>query len=388
MSRCRAAVYLWFGVAAAFTAWFSDSSGTLTNSLPVVGGLLLGACWSLLYVALQCGYRRRLLWVLHLADCAVLMFCAKVWAFSLAGGLWLLAIVLAANTALWGWRRLLVFMPAAALGYGSGYLAAADSSLSWQATHPWLDAWLVCGGMAFMLAICAVAHNQAQLLLGISRHLRAEKHTLLRYLPSDLPDQLQDAVDQGVRREWMSVVFIDLVGFTRATDELPPEALIEFLNRFIAQVDIHVESWGGHVSKFLGDGVLCVFPAPSDAARGNVARQAVRCVGLLPRVLAGLNQQWRAGGHAQTFAVSCGVASGYCCAGHWGGNRRLDYTAIGAPVNLAQRLQSVAGEHGGVLLDETTRALIDSSNQLRVAASVLSLKGLGSVPAYPLAQIV
>ena len=82
------------------------------------------------------------------------------------------------------------------------------------------------------------------------------------------------------------------------------------------------------------------------------------------------------------------MASGYCCAGHWGGNRRLDYTAIGAPVNLAQRLQSVAGEHGGVLLDETTQALIDSSNQLRVAASILSLKGLGSVPAYPLAHIV
>ncbi len=388
MSLCRAAVYAWFGAAVAIGVWSADSALADTLILPIVGALLLGACWLLVEVTLQRGSPRGLLFVLHLAECAGLMFCAKAWAFSLLGGLWLLAIVLAANTALWGWRKLLQFTPAAALGYGSGMLATGDLSLNWQALYPWLDAWLVCGGMVFVLAVCAVAHNQAQQLLAFSRHLRAEKHTLLRYLPSDLTAHLHTAGNDGVRREWMTVAFIDLVGFTRATNELPPEALIEFLNRFIAQVDIHVENWGGHVSKFLGDGVLCVFSAPGAAARGNAAQQAVRCVSLLPRLLAELNRQWRASGHGQTFTVSCGLATGYCCAGHWGGSRRLDYTAIGAPVNLAQRLQGVAVEHGGVLMDETTRALVGSCSRPRDAASILSVKGIGKVIAYPLAQFV
>lgn len=340
--------------------------------------------WLLLYVALRRPCLPAVLLGMHMLECVVLLVCARIWMLSTLGVMSLLLVVLAANTALWGWRRLPMFVPVAGLGLGIAELLA---DTAWRTGPIWLDAWSVCGGMLFVLVICAVSHSQAEQLVGLSRHLRREKHTLLRYLPSDLPDHLQHQQRLAMRRQWVTVVFIDLVGFTRTSNELPPEALAELLNRFMTLVDDHVERWGGHVSKFLGDGVLCVFPSAVAAARRNAAAQAVRCVGLLPAVIKASNQMGHGSGYGHISAVRCGVASGYCCSGDWGGGGRLDYTVIGPPVNLAQRLQAAASEFGGVLLDETTQRLVEP-RAVDPPADRLDLKGLGRVPVYRLLPTV
>ncbi len=77
------------------------------------------------------------------------------------------------------------------------------------------------------------------------------------------------------------------------------------------------------------------------------------------------------------------MASGYCTVGDWG-EERLDFTVIGAPVNLASRLQAHAG-HGGVLVCESTAALV--GQDLRLGAErALVLKGIGAVKARALDQ--
>ena len=190
-----------------------------------------------------------------------------------------------------------------------------------------------------------------------------------------------------MRREWLSIVFIDMVDFTRTSNELPPEALVELINKFIAAINGHVENWGGHVSKFLGDGVLCVFPADAPEARENAAEQAVRCASQLPVLLLALNGGWRRSGYTQMLKVSCGIASGFCCSGNWGGTGRLDYTVIGPPVNLAQRLQVAARQRGDVLMDETTQRLIRAPSRTG-QGDALTLNGFGQVTAYRLGDVM
>jgi len=378
MGYCRNAVYAWFAVAVLLI------NRSVPDHLlqPAVGAssALAVVCWLLLTAALQTPRRQWTLLGLHLIECLVLLMCARLWMLSAISLFSLSLVALAANTALWGWQRLAVFVPAAGLGLGIGELL----SVSAQRIDPfWPDVWFGAGGTLCVLTICALSHSQVQQFVGLSRHLRNERRTLLRYLPSDLPAHLRHPRNRGMHRQWMTVVFIDLVDFTQASNELPPEALVDVLNRFMAQVHDHVENWGGTVSKFLGDGVLCVFPSDGSHCRGNAAAQAVRCVSLLPAVISNVAEEWRANGYGRTCAVRCGVASGYCCSGDWGGGGRLDYTVIGPPVNLAQRLQTAAAEYGGVLLDETTQRLANQAS-LQAAANTLSLKGLGPVSAYAL----
>jgi class 3 adenylate cyclase len=71
-----------------------------------------------------------------------------------------------------------------------------------------------------------------------------------------------------------------------------------------------------------------------------------------------LRRRWRSEGYLQGFTVTAGVASGFCALGDWGSDQRLDYTVIGEPVNLARRLQGVAGDCGGVLIDAVTAELV------------------------------
>jgi class 3 adenylate cyclase len=228
-----------------------------------------------------------------------------------------------------------------------------------------------------------VAHAQASQLVRVGVTLKSEKRSLLRYLPKDLSAHIQGSHEGGVRRAWLTVVFVDLVGFTKATQELPAEALVTLLNDFLGGVNTLVEQWDGHVSKFLGDGVLCVFPSENAISRDNAAVQAVRCVGQLPGMLAALNSHWRKQGYLQDYAATVGVASGFCCTGDWGNSNRLDYTVIGVPVNLACRLQGEAGIRGGVLLDQVTASLV--KNSVAVPASEeIHVVGMGALQAFPL----
>jgi adenylate cyclase len=112
---------------------------------------------------------------------------------------------------------------------------------------------------------------------------------------------------------------------------LPPERVVALLNRFFAIVVETVESYGGMVNKFEGDGALCVFGAPvprQDPAGGALcaARELrVRLTDELPGVDVGI-----------------GVSAGEAVAGNVGAEERFEYTVIGDPVNEAARLSELA----------------------------------------------
>jgi adenylate cyclase len=137
---------------------------------------------------------------------------------------------------------------------------------------------------------------------------------------------------------WLS----DLRGFTALSDRLPPETVVDILNRYFDCQVSAIRTHGGEVLKFMGDGLLSVFPiAEQDGDIHQVcshvleaARESRASVDALHYPIGETVERFR-------FAVALHV--GKVLFGNIGGGNRLDFTSIGPAVNLAARLEKIAG---------------------------------------------
>lgn len=209
-----------------------------------------------------------------------------------------------------------------------------------------------------------------------------EKYRSLLHVVAD-PAVAEELVAGGaapggeVRR--VTVLFCDIRGFTAATQGMPPRAVIEMLNEHMTALTQVVHAHHGIVDKFVGDLIMAVFGAPR--SRGNDAGAAARCALGMHRARERLNRT-----SAHVIQMGIGLASGEVVAGCMGSSDRLNYTVLGARVNLASRLcgQARAGE---VVLDQET---LDGLGPGAVAEALppLSLKGFDEpVTAYRLSTI-
>jgi adenylate cyclase len=145
---------------------------------------------------------------------------------------------------------------------------------------------------------------------------------------------------------WLS----DMRGFTALADRLPPRALIELLNRYFDCQVPAILDHGGEVLKFMGDGLLAIFPiAGNDADAREVcgrtfaaARQARANIPALSGSIASDNFD------GLRFGLALHI--GEVLYGNIGGGKRLDFTCIGPAVNLAARIEKLAGQLGRVIL--------------------------------------
>jgi len=138
---------------------------------------------------------------------------------------------------------------------------------------------------------------------------------------------------------WLS----DLRGFTQLTDALPTEAVIGFLNRYFDCQVPAIAAEGGEVLKFMGDGLLAIFPIERErdaravcAAALSAARAARAAVGKLERL----------DGSEDSVRFGLALHIGDVLYGNVGGGNRLDFTTIGPAVNLAARLERLARDLG------------------------------------------
>jgi adenylate cyclase len=141
--------------------------------------------------------------------------------------------------------------------------------------------------------------------------------------------------------------FSDLRGFTSMSSALPPVEIIRVLNDvFDCQVPA-IEQHGGQVLKFMGDGLLAIFPVSAHDADdvGARCRAALDAARAAFASLDALNTRRRASGDGDVkFGV--GLHLGEFAYGNIGGSGRLDFTCIGPAVNLASRLESLTGKLG------------------------------------------
>ena len=137
----------------------------------------------------------------------------------------------------------------------------------------------------------------------------------------------------GVLRT-VTVLFVDLEGFTRYSERHTPAEVVDMLNRFFEVVVSTVNREGGWVNKFEGDAALCIFGAPEadDDHASNALAAAARMRSDLAEVQLG----------EERLSAGIGVATGSVIAGFLGTPERYEYTVIGDCVNLASRLCDLA----------------------------------------------
>jgi adenylate cyclase len=138
---------------------------------------------------------------------------------------------------------------------------------------------------------------------------------------------------------WLS----DMRGFTRLADRLPPQTLVDLLNRYFdCQVPPIVEQ-GGEVLKFMGDGLLAIFPIGTGSDPAMVCAAALKAAHVARANVEALHSA-----PGEDFDVHFGLALhvGDVLYGNIGSGDRLDFTCIGPAVNLAARLEKLAGRLG------------------------------------------
>ena len=185
-----------------------------------------------------------------------------------------------------------------------------------------------------------------------------------------------------------TMMFTDLKGFSTISEQLTPEALLDWLNEYLSVMTEVIHDHSGIVNKFTGDGVFAAFgvPIPSltPEAIAQDASRAVACAVAMGDRLAELNDKWIAQG-LQSVWMRVGICTGDVVVGSLGGPNRMEYGIIGDTVNIASRLESCSKERQTdvcrvLISGETQSYLTKYATYLPISRSVeswgeISLKG-------------
>ena len=254
-------------------------------------------------------------------------------------GIALLVVAFAAATgfAELGWLRMgLLLAGQAALFVGTPLVLQANGfDTQFLPALGWLVGW----GLAFAAA-GSVARAAG------SEQRRFAQSALGKYLPRDIARRILDDPARlalhGERRE-IFVVFSDLEGFTKLSHAIEPEMVATLLNRYLDMLSAVVLDHGGTIDKFVGDAVVAFWGAP--IARPEDGANAARAA----RAMWQAGEEWRNSvppGVPPIGKTRVGLHYGAAIVGNFGGEGRIQYTALGDAMNTASRLESANKQLG------------------------------------------
>ena len=136
-----------------------------------------------------------------------------------------------------------------------------------------------------------------------------------------------------------AIMICDLRDFTAISDLWPRDDVIQLLNDYFDAMSDPIERHGGEILKFMGDGLLAIFPLSNPCA----CSQLLGAIGEAQAALAVLNEENLRKGH-DPLGYGIGVHVGDVMYGNIGSRRRLDFTVIGPAVNIASRLETLTKE--------------------------------------------
>ena len=244
-----------------------------------------------------------------------------------------------------------IMLPAIAVGLVAPFL---------QHLHDRLDQPVIVGGI--LVAFQVITYAGLNVLKSEQVH-RAKSRFLTdsfsRYVPASVVDRLseeQATVTMGGEEREISVMFLDVRGFTSWSEKLAPEDIITQLNDLLAEVSQAIFDTDGTLDKFTGDGLMAFWGAPS--AQPDHAMRACTCARVMLERVDACNER-RALAGKPPFYIGIGVHSGRAVVGNVGHEERHDYTAIGDTVNLAARLEAATKDAGcGALISGATHMLL------------------------------
>jgi adenylate cyclase len=185
---------------------------------------------------------------------------------------------------------------------------------------------------------------------------------------------LSGEIERGSLQKIHAVIcYFDLTGFTSLTERIPGDDLIAMLNDYFGLAVEVIEGRGGHVLKFMGDGMLAMFDHADTHTACSVALEAVT---VLRSGLAAKNALRRADGLPttdSTLALHCGEI----LYGNIGADARLDFTVIGPAVNLTARLSGMHRSVGrSIIVSESVKRHAGASGHDLVSLGRYMLRGV------------
>ncbi|MBN1596458.1 adenylate/guanylate cyclase domain-containing protein, partial [candidate division FCPU426 bacterium] len=257
---------------------------------------------------------------------------------------WAFLIILIALGAVWGRQS-----------FGRGLLLLALTLFLYIGGVLWLF-WMqavVCAPVSPLLG-CMLAFA-ASLGIGYQQEQRQKRfiqgafsqvlsHSVLTNLMRD-PSRLQ----AGGELSELSIYFSDLAGFTQLAEKMNPQHLVEILNMYLGEmVETIVEENEGYVDKFIGDAVMAFWGAPVPVP--DHAWRACRSALCNQRKLQALQRRLQDAGFQEALRMRIGIHTGPAVVGMMGSPKKLNYTVIGDPVNLASRLEGANKQFGTSIL--------------------------------------
>lgn len=181
------------------------------------------------------------------------------------------------------------------------------------------------------------------------RRLEATREMFRRYVAPAVVDRLPANPNQlklGGQRQEITIIFSDIRDFTHFSEPLPPEVLVEFLNRYLAIAANAILKYEGTLDKFMGDAVMGIFNAPLEQ-KDHTLRAAKAAL----EMQAAVTQLHKQLPKSLCLKYGVGIHTGDAVVGNVGTEQQMNYTAIGDAVNLAKRLQENAA--GGQIILST-----------------------------------
>jgi len=233
------------------------------------------------------------------------------------------------------------------------------------------------GGISAYVAMAVV---NAGLTAKIEREIKVQAQ-FERLLSPSIVKQLVSgklSIGQAGELRYVTIMFVDIRGFTRMSHEAAPTAIVELLNNYFERVVEIIFKYGGTVDKFMGDGVMVLFGAPIPMKQQ--ADAAISCALEIQEMLKAWNKE-RFKIKQGLIPVGIGINTGEVVVGAIGSSKTMQYTCIGNAVNVASRLTGMA-KAGQIVASQDTMKTLQSKVKFKPLVPQ-SMKGIeGKMQTY------
>ncbi len=204
----------------------------------------------------------------------------------------------------------------------------------------------------------------------IARTAGSIRQTFGRYLTDEVVAKLLESPEGlklGGQRQKITILTSDLRGFTALSEQLSPEEVVSILNIYLKSMLEVIAQYQGTIDKFMGDGILVLFGAPT--VRADDAKRAIACAVAMQLAMMEVNKELERLGFP-SLQMGIGINTGECVLGNIGSEQHTEYTVIGREINLAFRIEAYT---------TSSQILISEATLQEVGRSLLRIDGYKQV---------
>lgn len=197
-----------------------------------------------------------------------------------------------------------------------------------------------------------------------SLELQKVQTAFQRFVPQKVVEQI---IDQGIsvhgERSEATILFADIIGFVEIAEQMEPELLVKVLNGYFEVMSQAITAHRGHVSKFLGDGLMALFGTPNPNRWHCL--DAVWAALAMRKALVEYNQSLQAK-NLPALTIGIGIHTGPVVAGVLGNKQLMEFTVIGDVVNTASRIETLTRQYqADILISREVRQNLDDRFRVR-----------------------